>query len=48
MKEANGRIFLDERTLWPDGKFVTANIAQVQDYIKNNPDVIEKLLAVRM
>ena len=45
VKEANGRIFLDERSIWPDGKFVTANIAASTDYLKNNPDVIEKLLA---
>jgi sulfonate transport system substrate-binding protein len=48
VKEANGRIFLDERTLWPDGKFVTANIAASTDYLKNNPDVIEKLLATHV
>ena len=45
VKEANGRIFLDERTLWPDGKFVTANIAASTEYLKNNPGVIKKLLA---
>jgi NitT/TauT family transport system substrate-binding protein len=48
VKEANGRVFLDERTLWPDGKFVTANIAASTDYLKNNPDVIEKLLAAHV
>ena len=45
VKEANGRIFLDERTLWPGGKFVTANIATSTEYLKNNPGVIKKLLA---
>jgi NitT/TauT family transport system substrate-binding protein len=48
VKEANGRIFLDERSLWPDGKFVTANIAASTDYLKNNPDVIRKLLAAHV
>ena len=48
VKEANGRIFLDERSLWPDGRFVTANIAASTDYLKNNPDVIEKLLAAHV
>jgi NitT/TauT family transport system substrate-binding protein len=48
VKEANGRVFLDERTLWPDGKFVTATIAASTDYLKNNPDVIEKLLAAHV
>jgi NitT/TauT family transport system substrate-binding protein len=48
VKEANGRIFLDERNLWKDGKFVTANIAASTDYLQNNPDVIKKLLAAHV
>ena len=32
VKEANGKIFLDERSLWPDGKFVTANIIVRTEY----------------
>jgi NitT/TauT family transport system substrate-binding protein len=48
VKEANGRIFLDERSIWPGGKFVTANIAASTDYLKNNPDIISKLLAAHV
>ena len=48
IKEANGRIFLDERSIWPGGKFVTANIAVSTDYLKNNPDVVSKLLAAHV
>src|ERR671933_645146 len=48
VKEANGRIFLDERNIWPGGKFVTANIAVSTDYLKNNPDVVSKLLAAHV
>src|ERR687884_430387 len=48
VKEANGRIFLDERSIWPDGKFITANIASSTDYLKNNPDVVSKLLAAHV
>ena len=44
IKEGNGRLFLDERTLWPEGKFVTANIVVNPEYLRNNPDVIKKLL----
>ena len=45
VKEANGRIFVDERDLWPpDGKFVTANIIVRTDYLAQNPDVIKKLI----
>ena len=44
IKEANGKLFLDERDLWPDGQFVTGLIVVRTDYLQNNPDVIEKLL----
>jgi NitT/TauT family transport system substrate-binding protein len=45
VKEANGKIFVDERELWPpDGKFVTANIIARTDYLSENPDIIELLL----
>jgi NitT/TauT family transport system substrate-binding protein len=45
VNEANGKVFVDERELWPpQGKFVTANIIVRTDYLKENPDVIEKLL----
>ena len=32
------------RDLWPDGKFVTANILVRTDYLQNNQDVIKKFL----
>ena len=44
IKEGNGRLFLDERNLWPADKFVTANIIVNPEYLKNNPDVIKKFL----
>ena len=47
-KGSYGRIFLDERSIWPGGKFVTANIAVSTDYLKNNPDVVSKLLAAHV
>ncbi|HZA06621.1 MAG TPA: ABC transporter substrate-binding protein, partial [Nitrososphaeraceae archaeon] len=47
-KEANGRIFLDERSLWPDGKFVTANVIARTDYLKSNPGIVKKLLELHV
>lgn len=44
IKEGNGKLFLDERTLWPDEKFVTANIIVNPEYLRSNPDVITKFL----
>ena len=45
VKEANGRIFVDERDLWPpDGRFVTANIIARTDYLNENPDIVKQFL----
>ena len=43
-KEANGTILVDERDLWPNGKFVSALIVVRTDYLQNHPDIIKKLL----
>jgi len=48
VKEAGGRILVDERSLWPDGKFITANIIARSDYLKNNPDIIKKVLSANI
>ena len=34
----------NERSLWPNGKFVTANIVVNPEYLRANPDVIKKFL----
>src|ERR687898_1165827 len=44
IKEANAKVLVDERDLWPNGQFVTAHIIARTDYIEKNPDVIKKLL----
>jgi len=44
VKQANGKIFLDERDLWPNGKFATALIVARTDYLNSHTDVIQKLL----
>ena len=43
-KQANGKIFLDERDLWPNGEFATALIVVRTDYLNSHPDIIQKLL----
>jgi NitT/TauT family transport system substrate-binding protein len=49
VKEANGRILVDERDLWPpEGKFVTTHIIVRPDYLKENPDVIKKLITAHV
>ncbi len=44
VKEANAKILVDERDLWPNGEFVTAHIIVRTEYLQNNPDTIKKLL----
>lgn len=44
VKQSNGKIFLDERDIWPNGKFTTALIVTRSDYLQSHPDVIQKLL----
>jgi len=44
VKQANGKIFLDERDLWSNGKFATALIVARTDYLNSHPDVTQKLL----
>jgi NitT/TauT family transport system substrate-binding protein len=48
IKEANAKVLVDERDLWPNGQFVTAHIIARTDYIETNPDVIKKLLSAHI
>jgi NitT/TauT family transport system substrate-binding protein len=44
VKEANSRIFVDERSLWPDGEFVTAHVIVRTEYLENNPETVKRFL----
>ncbi len=44
VKQTNSTVFVDERDLWPQGKFATALLVVRSDYLQSHPDVIEKLL----
>ncbi len=48
VREANGRIFLDERQLWPEGKFVTALIIARTNFLEEHPGLVEKWLRVQV
>lgn len=48
VREADGKIFLDERDLWQDGKFVTAHVIVSTKFLKANPEVVEKFLAAHV
>jgi NitT/TauT family transport system substrate-binding protein len=39
-----GTVLVDERTLWPEGKFVTTNLLVRTDFLEEHPDVVKALL----
>ena len=42
--EANGRIFLDERNLWPNGLFLTTELVVSTKFLQSHPDLVKKWL----
>jgi NitT/TauT family transport system substrate-binding protein len=42
--EGGGRIFLDERDLWPDHQFVVTNLIVSPKFLKEHPDVVKNFL----
>jgi NitT/TauT family transport system substrate-binding protein len=44
IREGNGSLFLDERTLWPNGQFVCANLIVSTRFLKEHPDVVKNWL----
>jgi NitT/TauT family transport system substrate-binding protein len=44
VQEGGGRIFLDERDLWPNHQFVITNIIVSPKFLKEHPDVVKGFL----
>jgi NitT/TauT family transport system substrate-binding protein len=42
--EAGGRVFLDERDLWPNRQFVITNLVVHPKFLKEHPDVVKNFL----
>lgn len=43
-----GRLWVDERTLWPDGRFATALVAARPELLASAPELVEAWLAVHI
>jgi NitT/TauT family transport system substrate-binding protein len=43
--EAEGRVLVDERDLWPDGRFVTTHLVVATEFLDAHPEVVRDLLA---
>jgi len=46
--EGGGVMFLDEKTLWPDGRYVTAHLVVNRNFLARNPLLVKKLLAIHV
>ena len=44
VQEGKGRILVDEKTLWPGGKFVTTQLMVRTAFLKDHPDTVQHLL----
>ncbi len=47
-QEGNGRVFLEEKTLWPNGRYVTAVLVVRREFLQSHPDVVRGLLAAHV
>lgn len=43
--EGGGELFLEEKTLWPDGKYVTTHLVVSKAYLAHNGPIIRNLIA---
>jgi len=48
LQEAGGKVYLDERSLWPNSDFVVTHLIVRAKYLDENPDVIEKLVSAHV
>src|SRR6266480_2239519 len=46
--EGGGRLFLDEKTLWPEGRYVTTHLVVNRAFLSNHRDLVKKLLAAHI
>jgi len=42
--EGKGQVFVDERSLWPNGRFVTTNVVVSKRFLDQHPDLVKKFL----
>jgi sulfonate transport system substrate-binding protein len=46
--EGGGTVFLDERSLWPDGDFVTAHVIAAAPFLRDHPEWVRRWLAAHV
>ena len=48
IKEGHGRLFLDEREIWPGGEFVTAHVIVRREFLLEYPIVVKKWITAHV
>ena len=48
IKEGGGRLFLDERTLWPNGQFVTVHLLASAKFLRQHADIVKAWLGAHV
>lgn len=46
--EGGGELFLDEKTLWPGGRYVTTHLVVRRQFLASSPALVKKLLAAHV
>ncbi len=46
--EANGKIYLEEKTLWPEGRYVTTHLVSSVKFLKDQPALLKKWIAAHV
>ena len=44
VQEGGGKVLVDERSLWPDGRFVTTHLIVRTKFLKDHPDAVRRLV----
>ncbi len=48
IQEGGGHVLVDEKTLWPDGKFATTVLIVRTDFLNKHADIVEKLVTANV
>jgi NitT/TauT family transport system substrate-binding protein len=46
--EGGGTVLLDEKALWPGGRFVTTNLLVRKEYVDKHPDAVKALIKAQL
>ena len=48
VQEGGGKVLVDERTLWPDGRFVTTHLIVRTKFLKEHPATVKRLIEAQV